>query len=130
MKIVSFAVMAFLLSFATAGAQDAPNFMNETYPDYALDEALGLLGALEGGDAAIDAKTMQLVQLGVSAQIPCAYCVYFHTKAAMAAGASENEVRAAVAAAADVRMWSTVLNGMGYDLDAFKAEVDTLIPTN
>jgi hypothetical protein len=29
-----------------------------------------------------------------------------------------------VATAATVRQWSTVLNGMGYDFEAFKAEVD------
>ena len=59
--------------------------MQDTYPDYALGPAMGFLGALEGDKAAVDAKTMQLIQLGVAAQIPCQYCVYYHTKAAMAA---------------------------------------------
>ena len=130
MKIVSVAVTAFLLSFASAGAQDAPKFLTETYPDYAHDGVLGLLGALEGENAAIDPKTMQLIQLGVAAQIPCTYCIYYHTRAATAAGATDNEIRAAIAAAADTRMWSTALNGMAYDLDAFKEEVDSLIPIN
>ncbi len=130
MKIVSISLAAFVLSFGSASAQDAPGLMKNNYPDYALNEALGLLGALEGENAAIDAKTMQLIQLGVAAQVPCAYCVYYHTKAAKAAGATDGELKAAVAAAADVRMWSTVLNGMGYDISAFKEEVDALIPTN
>ncbi len=119
-----------VLVCGTAMAQDAPKMYQETYPDYALGPAMTLLGALEGENAAIDGKTMQLIQLGVAAQIPCHYCIYYHTKAAMAAGASDAEIKAAVAAAADTRMWSTVLNGAAYDMEAFKAEVDQLIPTN
>jgi AhpD family alkylhydroperoxidase len=118
------------LACGTAFAQDAPNFIKNTYPDYAIGEALGLMGALEGDNAAIDGKTMQLIQLGVAAQIPCTYCVYYHTKAAMAAGATQDEIKAAIAAAADTRMWSTVLNGSSYDLDAFKSEVDGLMSSN
>lgn len=118
------------LASGAALAQDAPKMFAETYPGYALGAAMGLLGALEGDKAAIDGKTMQLVQLGVAAQIPCTYCIYYHTRAAQAAGATKDEIQAAIAAAADTRMWSTVLNGNAYDLDAFKAEVDELIPIN
>ena len=130
MKKLITAVALIAFTGGSAIAQDAPKFMQETYPDYAIGPALGLMGALEGEKAAIDAKTMQLIQLGVSAQIPCHYCIYYHTKAARAAGASDAEVKAAIAAAADTRMWSTVLNGAAYDMEAFKAEVDQLIPTN
>ena len=127
-----FLTTAMLAAFVTgtAVAQDAPEMYKETYPDYALGPAMGLLGALEGEQAAIDGKTMQLIQLGVAAQIPCTYCIYYHTRAAKAAGASESEIKAAVAAAADTRMWSTVLNGNAYDMEAFKAEVDSLVPLN
>lgn len=130
MKIALIAAALAAIVSESALAQDVPKFMKDTYPDYAVGEALGLMGALEGDKAAIDGKTMQLIQLGVAAQIPCTYCVYYHTKAAMAAGASEAEVKAAVAAAADTRMWSTVLNGLSYDLEAFKAEVDALMSGN
>ena len=81
---------------------------------------------LEGEGAALDAKTRELVSLGVAAQIPCSYCVYAHTSKARALGASEAEIREAVAAAATTRQWSTVLNGMQYDLQAFKDEYDEL----
>ena len=37
----------------TAMAQDAPKMYQETYPDYALGPAMGLLGALEGEQATI-----------------------------------------------------------------------------
>ncbi len=122
--------MASSLLYGSAFAQDVPDFMKKTYPEHAIGQALGLMGALEGKDTAIDAKTMPLIQLGVAAQMLSQYCIYCYTKAAMAAGASEAEIKAAVAAAADTRTWSTVLNGNAYDVDAFNAEVDQLMVTN
>lgn len=125
-----FIATAFALVASAGSAQEAPKFFADTYPTHALGEAMALGGALKGEDAQLDAKTRELVALGVAAQVPCAYCVYAHTKQARAAGASDAEIREAVAAAADVRHWSTVLNGMAYDLDAFKAEHDRLVPVN
>ena len=111
--------------FATAAlAQEPPKFYKDTYPDYALKSALEAQDVLVGKDAQLDAKTRDLIALAVSAQIPCTYCVYFHTKDARANGASEAEMREAVATAANVRQWSTVLNGMAYDFEAFKKEID------
>jgi AhpD family alkylhydroperoxidase len=75
----------------------------------------------------LDGKTKELVGLAVSAQIPCHYCVYFHTAAAKANGATDEEIRETVAMAAIVRHWSTVLNGMQIDLAAFKRETDTVL---
>ena len=75
----------------------------------------------------LNGKTKELIGLAVSAQIPCQYCVYFHTAAAKANGASDDEIREAVAMAAIVRHWSTVLNGMQVDLAAFKRETDTVL---
>ena len=118
---------AFVLGTTTAAlAQDAPKFLTETYPEHALQSALEARGVLEGEQAALDAKTRELIALGVAAQIPCSYCVYAHTNKARAQGASEAEIRESVATAATVRQWSTVLNGMQYDLDEFKAEYDKL----
>lgn len=107
-------------------AQEAPGFYEQTYPEHALSAALQSRSVLEGENAALDAKTRELIALAVAAQIPCAYCSYGHTKNARALGASEAEIREAVATAAEVRQWSTVLNGMQYDLEAFKAEVDKM----
>lgn len=123
--------LATLAAIVTAGAvsaQDGPDFFKNTYPEHAFEEAMNLYAALGSDEAALDGKTRELIALGVSAQIPCAFCVYAHAKNARIAGASEAEVREAVAIAANVRMWSTVLNGMGYDLDAFKAEHDEIAP--
>jgi AhpD family alkylhydroperoxidase len=114
----------------TAIADEPPGFYANTYPQHALKAMLNADKILMGPNASIGAKTRELIALGVAAQIPCAYCVYVHTKKARTAGASEAEVREAVATAAHVRHWSTVLNGMAYDLTAFKTEVDRLIPSN
>lgn len=131
MKSKSIVIMMSVVTlFATAAfGQDPPNFYKETFPKHALKAALEADKALMGKDAKLDAKTRELIALGVAAQVPCAYCVYVHNKNALAAGASEDEIREAVATAAHVRHWSTVLNGMGYDLETFKAEVDKIHST-
>jgi len=78
---------------------------------------------------AIPPKYKELIGLAVSAQIPCRYCVTFHTAAASKlAGASEAELHEAVAMASIVRHWSTFLNGIQTDMTAFKQEVDRLFP--
>jgi AhpD family alkylhydroperoxidase len=59
----------------------------------------------------LDGKTKQLIALDMAAQIPCTYCVYAHTKAAKAAGATGAQVKEAIATAALVRFNSTMLNG-------------------
>ncbi len=61
---------------------------------------------------ALNGKTKELIGLAVAAQVPCHYCIYFHTAAAKLNGATDAEIREAVAMAAITRHWSTVLNGM------------------
>lgn len=114
----------------TIWAQEPPAFYKDTYPVHALASRLAAEEVLVGDGAKLDPKTRELVALGVAAQIPCIYCVYFHDKAARAQGATEEEVREAVATAAHVRHWSTVLNGMAYDFQSFKAEVDARLASD
>ena len=78
-------------------------------------------------DTKLNGKTKELIGLAVAAQIPCTYCVYFHTAAAKANGATDEEISEAVAMAAISRHWSTVLNGMQVDLAAFKSDTDTVL---
>jgi AhpD family alkylhydroperoxidase len=120
------AALALVFLATTALAEGPPKFYKDTYPEHALKSRLEAEVVLSGDSAKLDAKTRELVALGVAAQIPCIYCVYYHDKAARRQGASEAEIREAVATAAHVRHWSTVLNGMAYDFDAFKAEVDAM----
>jgi AhpD family alkylhydroperoxidase len=75
----------------------------------------------------LDGKTKELLGLAIAAQIPCHYCIYFHTAAAKLNGATEQEIRETVAMAAIVRHWSTVLNGMQIDFDGFKQETDAIL---
>jgi AhpD family alkylhydroperoxidase len=75
----------------------------------------------------LNGKTKELLGLAVASQIPCSYCIYFHTAAAKANGATDEEIRETVAMAAIVRHWSTVLNGMQADLSGFKRDTDTVL---
>jgi len=76
---------------------------------------------------ALPNKTKELIGLGVAAQIPCRYCVAFHTMAAKLDGAKDAEIQEAVAMSALTRHWSTVLNGTLEDENQFRREVDQLI---
>jgi AhpD family alkylhydroperoxidase len=75
----------------------------------------------------LNGKVKELIGLAVAAQIPCHYCIYFHTAAAKLNGASDDEIRETVAMAAIVRHWSTVLNGMQVDYAGFRQETDTVL---
>jgi AhpD family alkylhydroperoxidase len=74
-------------------------------------------------DSALDAKTKALIGLAVSAQIPCSYCIYDDTLNAKRAGASDEEIKEAVAVAALSRHWSTIFNGNQVDFETFKKEM-------
>jgi AhpD family alkylhydroperoxidase len=141
--LVASATLASLLMIGSVQAQDSKAAAEATYKD--IQQTLGLVPAFfkqfpESGIAGawaefkgmqlnpsteLSGKTKELIGLAVAAQIPCTYCVYFHTAAARANGASEGEIREAIAMAAIVRHWSTVLNGSQIDLAAFKSEVDS-----
>src|SRR5580700_9753062 len=106
--------LALLLALATepgVRAQEAPEWMKQTLPGQALQPHLDETQAVMNPSGALEAKTKQLIALGVAAQIPCAYCVFAHTKAAKAAGATDAQIKEAIATAALVRFNSTMLNG-------------------
>ena len=48
----------------------------------------------------------------------------YHTQAARHAGATDAQIKEAVAAAAMTRKWSTEMNGNQYDMSTFKKQVD------
>ena len=129
----------------SALAQDPKAEANATYRD--IEQTLGLVSGFfrqfpEAGVAGawqefktvqlnpkteLSGKVKELIGLGIAAQIPCTYCVYFHTAAAKANGATDGEIRETIAMAAIVRHWSTVLNGAQTDLVTFKSEVDSVL---
>jgi AhpD family alkylhydroperoxidase len=60
----------------------------------------------------LSGKTKELIGLGVSAQIPCKYCIYAHIQFAKLNGANEAELREAVAAAGLARELSALSVGL------------------
>ncbi len=144
----SSALIAIILAAITlvpALAQDSKSSADATYQD--IQQTLGTVPSFfkafpESGIAGawaefkavqlnpntkLTGKEKELMGLAIASQIPCHYCVYFHTAAAKANGATDDEIREAVAMAAIVRHWSTVLNGMQVDFDQFKGETDTVL---
>jgi AhpD family alkylhydroperoxidase len=79
-------------------------------------------------NTALDARSKELIGLAVASQIPCEYCVYFHTIAARNAGASEQDIKEAVGMAAMTRFASTLLNGLQIDKEQFRKDVDRMMP--
>jgi AhpD family alkylhydroperoxidase len=101
--------------------------MFKTLPDVAVAGAWAeIKGVQLNPNTALNGKTKELMGLAVASQIPCQYCIYFHTLAAKANGASDEEVKEAIAMAAIVRHWSTMLNGSQVDLATFKKQTDDL----
>ena len=81
-------------------------------------------------NTALPPKMKALISLAVAAQIPCTYCVWSDTQDARRAGATEEEIREAVAIAGLTRQTSTIFNGMQLDFETFKREMggDALPP--
>jgi AhpD family alkylhydroperoxidase len=104
-----------------------PDFFKAMPPD-ALPGAWQEMKAIElSPNTALPAKTKELIGLAVAAQIPCRYCVYFHTASARMHGATDEELREATAVSALSREWSTVLNGAQLDMRRFKREVGMML---
>ena len=55
------------------------------------------------GDGALDTKTKQLIAVAVAHVTQCPYCIQGHTKAALRAGATPQELTEAVWVAAEMR---------------------------
>ena len=75
----------------------------------------------------LDGKTKELIGLAVAAQIPCDYCIYFHTEAAKLNGATDDEIKEAVGMAALTRMGSTIHNGTQVDKAQFKRDIQRIL---
>lgn len=103
-----------------------PTFLKQ-FPERGIEGAWqDMKGIQLNPQTAIPGKYKELIGLAVAAQVPCKYCVYFHTQAALANGATQEEVKEAVALAACTRRWSTVLNGTQADEQTFKKEINKM----
>jgi AhpD family alkylhydroperoxidase len=99
----------------------------ESYPEHALPAAWELYKTLKGPKSSISSKNAELIQLAVASQIPCVYCVYFHRISAKAFGATDAEIKEAVALGAETRHWSMVIQGSGISFEDFKAEFEAMM---
>lgn len=105
-------------------AQDAPPSLKAISPQAAVGPAWQEYMAVFNPKGALDGKTKELIGLAVAAQIPCQYCIYAHTLAAKHAGATDDQIKEAIAASAMTRKMSTELNGNQYDMTEFKKQID------
>ena len=96
----------------------------QTIPDKAQAGFWEAFKAVLGPKTAIPPKYQSLIGLAVAAQIPCEYCVYATTTNAKKAGATEAEIRQAVAIAGMIRMISANEQGNQIDLARFKATLN------
>lgn len=73
---------------------------------------LNLKATAEREDGAIPAKYRELVSIGVALTTQCSYCIDVHTKNALEAGASRQEIAEVVFIAAALRAGAAVGHGL------------------
>ena len=121
-------VLCLLLMGATAFAEDeamrdvkTANPFILLHPESQQAAAEAYYAAVEKNvfNGAIPLKHAQLAAISASVAMKCVYCIPAHTAFARAAGATEEEIKTAVAIAADVALNSSMLYGNQYDMEAF-----------
>lgn len=80
-----------------------------------------------GAAATLEQKYRDLINLGVAAQIPCRYSIYFESKSGQANGATAKEQTESILMASTTRHWSTMLNGSQITLESFRKEVSQIM---
>ena len=125
MRIMFFTMMAFFGANALADDHmrdvKTANPFIEMHPKAVQPAADAYYKAVEEKvfNGAIPLKYAQLVALSASVAMKCEYCIPAHTSFAIAAGATEEEIKTAVAIAADVALNSSILYGTQFDMDEF-----------
>ena len=121
-------VLCLLLMGASAFAEDEAMRYIKTanpfillHPESQQAAAEAYYAAVEKNvfNGAIPLKHAQLAAISASVAMKCFYCIPAHTAFARAAGATEAEIKTAVAIAADVALNSSMLYGNQYDMEAF-----------
>ena len=125
MKIILFAMLACFSVNALADDHmrdvKTANPFIEMHPKAVQPAADAYYKAVEEKvfNGAIPLKYAQLVALSASVAMKCEYCIPAQTSFAIAAGATEEEIKTAVAIAADVALKSSMLYGTQFDMDEF-----------
>jgi AhpD family alkylhydroperoxidase len=101
-----------------------PEFFQQV-PDHLLPSEWASFKSLQLSDqTAIPNKYKELIGLAVSGATRCRYCAYFHTEAARLFGATEDEIVETALISKNTMGWSTYLNTLQFDYDAFVREFD------
>lgn len=104
-----------------------PSFF-ESFADSALPGAWDEMKGLQlNPGTALNGASKELIGLGVASQIPCKYCIYAHTEFAELNGATDAQVKEAIAVAGMERHWSAYFYGMQLDQNGFKSEVARIV---
>jgi len=104
-----------------------PEFFTQ-FPAQGLAAAWTLDRDVEMNPAtALSGKDKALIGVAVASQTPCKFCTYADTEFAKLEGATDQEVREAIAMAGITRFFSTWLNGTQTDKAAFRRDVDKLV---
>lgn len=104
-----------------------PSFIRVAQPANARYWWQGMRDFQMSDQTALSPKVKELIGLGVAAQIPCEYCVSFHTEAARLGGATEAEIQEAIFMAGLTRFGSTLLNGAQLDQKTFNDELRKIV---
>ena len=103
-----------------------PEFFDRV-PDYLLPTEWASFKSLQLSDqTALPNKYKEMIGLAVSGATRCQYCAYFHAEAARLWGATEDEINETALVAKHTMGWSTYLNTLQFDYDAFTAEFDQI----
>lgn len=104
-----------------------PTFL-KAYPESGLPAAWEEMKSVQlSSSTVLPGRVKELIGLAVASQIPCKFCVYFHTEAAKLNGASEGEIKEAISMAAAARHWSTYISGIQYNEADFQKETDKVM---
>lgn len=102
-----------------------PSFI-KAMPDSAIELEWKLMKRVQFEEGPIPNKYRELIGIGIAATSKCRYCVAFHTMAAKLNGATDEEIEDAVHFAKSSAGWSAYLNGLAFDYDEFKRELNQI----
>lgn len=105
-----------------------PEFLRRI-PDPHLEPIWASMRDLQLQPGKIPPKYQQLIMLAVSTYAKCKYCTDFHTQAARALGATEDEIVEVALLTGHTANFSNYLGGTQYDFEQFKREVRQVCQT-
>jgi len=102
-----------------------PEWVNQV-PDAIIESEWHTMKTFQLGETALPNKYKELIGLAVSGATRCSYCAYFHREAARLFGATDEEINEAAFMSKHTMGWSTYLNTLQFDYDAFVEEFDQI----